>query len=208
MKSEQKDIYFHVSPNRETALSSPYLEHLNEKDVEVLLGYSQIDQFVFENLLTYRQKDLVSVEKSKIEAEINEKDGTLTIEESEELCKWIQEQIPEKISECGITWRLKNHPVMLIDHESQAVRSYIRALNENVSLTAQKMHINPSHKVIIGLHKFHKTNQEISKILLKQLVNNAYISAGLMEDSREMLTDINELLVTLIQQLNETIEST
>merc|ERR1712007_245945 len=66
---DQKDIYFLVAPNRATALASPYLEHLQEKGVEVLLGFAQLDQFVFETLQTYRQKDLVSVEKSKIEAD-------------------------------------------------------------------------------------------------------------------------------------------
>lgn len=203
MKGDQKDIYFLVSPNRETALSSPYLEHLKEKDIEVLLGYAQIDQFVFENLLTYRQKDLVSVEKSKVEAEVKRDEEALTLEESEQLCKWIQKQMPDKISECGITWRLKKHPVILIDHESQAVRSYIRALNEDVGLSAQKMHINPTHQVIRGLYKFHKKNKKVSKLLVKQLVNNAYISAGLMEDSREMLTNINEILILLVQQVGE-----
>jgi HSP90 family molecular chaperone len=78
MDMDQKDIYFLVSPNRETALTSPYLEHLNEKNIEVLLGYSQIDQFVFENLSTYRQKDLVSIEKSKVEAQKKENIETLT----------------------------------------------------------------------------------------------------------------------------------
>merc|ERR1712176_1447299 len=99
--------------------------------------------------------------------------------------------------------RLRNHPVILVDHESQAVRSYIRALNEDVGLSAQKMQINPTHQVIRGLYKFHKKNEEVSNLLVKQLINNAYISAGLMEDSREMLTNINDILILLVQEIDK-----
>ena len=77
MPEDQKDIYFIVATNRETALASPYIEHLMEQGTEVMLAYAQIDQFVFDNLQTYRQKDLVSVEKSKIDVEKGKDVGKL-----------------------------------------------------------------------------------------------------------------------------------
>ena len=95
----------------------------------------------------------------------------MTTEQAEELCKWITEK-SSKISECDVTWRLNNHPSILVDHQSQSVRSYLRALNEDMELPAQKMHINPKHEVIRGL--YHLREQEhVAEVLTTQIVDNA-----------------------------------
>merc|ERR1719273_2627368 len=65
---------------------------------------------------------------------------------------------------------------------------------------AQKMHINPSHEVIRGLYHLRSTEPEISDTILRQVVDNAFIGAGLMEDSREMLTNINAVLTLLVEK--------
>jgi HSP90 family molecular chaperone len=200
MPEEQKDIYFIVATNRETALASPYIEHLMEQGTEVLLAYAQIDQFVFDNLQTYRQKDLVSVEKSKIDVEKDQDTESLNAEQADQLCTWIKDQMPLKIKEVDITWRLKSHPAILVDHQSQAVRAYLRALNEAMELEPQKLQINPAHPIIRGLFHLREPEPETASKLCRQVVDNAFIGAGLMEDSREMLGNINEVLTLLVEK--------
>lgn len=47
-------VYYMVAPNREAALSSPYLEAFLSKGTEVLLGYSPADEIVMRMLLMYK----------------------------------------------------------------------------------------------------------------------------------------------------------
>jgi len=199
MQPEQKDIYYLNATSRSLALASPYLENLKDQGIEVLLCYAQMDDFVFEGLQTYRQKDLVCVEKSKIEATKDEATEALTEDESDDLCKWIQEQFPDKISEADVTWRLKSHPVILVDHQSESMRRYAKMLNDDVQLPPQKMQINPAHDIVRGLYKLKMKDDPAAVLLCRQLVDNAYIGAGLMEDAREMLENINNVLSLLVE---------
>ena len=50
---EQKQIYYLVSPTRETALTSPYFEVFNKHGKEVLLLFNTIDDFVMTNIKNF-----------------------------------------------------------------------------------------------------------------------------------------------------------
>lgn len=60
---EQKDIYYLAAPNRTLAESSPYFEALKKKDVEVLFCYEPYDELVLMQLMMFKGKNLISVEK-------------------------------------------------------------------------------------------------------------------------------------------------
>jgi len=213
MGKDQKDIYYLVAPSRAVAMASPYLEAFEGTDTQVLLGYAQIDDFCFQNLQSYRQKEIVNAEKSSTPAsKKDELDSGLTFEESEELIDYIKKEFPKKIDTVTTTDRLKSSPAILIDHMSQAIRFYLRTLGEKQEIPPQKMQINPRHPVIKGLQKALATDRTKAKVVTSQLVNNAFIAAGLVDDAREMLHDINDLMahtlgVTPIAR-NETVEAT
>jgi len=195
MGADQKDVYYLIAPSRAVAMTSPYLEAFEGTDTQVLLGYAQIDDFVFQNLQSYRQKELVNAEKSSApSSKKDEKDSGLTFEESEELIDFIKKAFPKKIDTVTTTDRLKSSPAILTDHMSQAVRFYLRTLGEKQEMPPQKMQINPRHPVIKGLQKALSTDRTKAKVVTSQLVNNAFIAAGLVDDAREMLHDINDLM--------------
>jgi len=195
MEKDQKDIYYLIAPSRAVALSSPYLEAFEGTGTQVLLGYAQIDDFVFQNLQSYRQKELVNAEKSSTPAsKDDEKNSGLTFEESEQLIDYIKKEFSKRIDTVTTTDRLKNSPAILTDHMSQALRFYLRSLGEKQDMPPQKMQINPRHPVIKGLHKALSTDRTKAKVVTSQLVNNAFIAAGLVDDAREMLHDINDLM--------------
>jgi len=195
MGKDQKNIYYLVAPSRSVAMASPYLEAFEGTDTQVFLGYAQIDDFVFQNLQSYRQKEIVNAEKSSAPApKKDELDSGLTFEESEELIDYIKKEFPKKIDTVTTTDRLKTSPAILIDHMSQAIRFYLRTLGEKQEIPPQKMQINPRHPVIKGLQKALATDRTKAKVVTSQLVNNAFIAAGLADDAREMLHDINDLM--------------
>merc|ERR1719357_2020255 len=132
MGKDQKNIYYLVAPSRAVAMASPYLEAFEGTDTQVLLGYAQIDDFCFQNLQSYRQKEIVNAEKSSTPAsKKDELDSGLTFEESEELIDYIKKEFPKRIDTVTTTDRLKTSPAILIDHMSQAIRFYCEPLEKS-----------------------------------------------------------------------------
>lgn len=63
LKEDQKDVYYLSAPSRELAESSPYLEALRKRNVEVLFCYEPYDELVLMQLRQFDMKNIISVEK-------------------------------------------------------------------------------------------------------------------------------------------------
>ena len=193
MKENQNEIYYLLAPNRENALESPYIESFMDTNTPVILCYAQIDEFVMRNLGSYKSKDIVGIETSTATPnDINENsENSLSTDDVGRLGKWIKNNFSAHINKVEPTYRLKKHPAVLVDHQSQAIRHYLSALGEDVKTPAQKMQVNPSHPIIKGLYQLisdeNESNENKAKIICRQLINNAFIAGGLLDDPREML---------------------
>ena len=64
----------------------------------------------------------------------------------------------------------------------------------------QVLEINPKHPIIISLAQSRTDEADIklSKLIAEQLFDNALISAGLIEDSREMIPRLNKILANAL----------
>ena len=104
------------------------------------------------------------------------------------------------MEKCEPTYRLKRHPSVLVDHQSAAIRQYLHALGEDVTTPPQRMQINPSHNIIKGLYeKIKQGDEENAKIIGRQMINNAFIAAGILDDPRSMIPRVNNLLEKIVK---------
>lgn len=218
---EQKDVYYLVAPNRQTALQSPYLEAFKKNGVEVLLLYHTIDDFVMNNLRSYNKRNLVSVESSNITMpgqdpekdakaaelkEAAEKDGSaegseqaMSKADQETLCAWLKDALgSDRVKEVKVTDRLSDSPCIVTDHESAALRRMMRMVDQVNAQRAQKLppqtlEINPKHPIMMSL--MNKGDDDVlATLVAEQLFDNALVAAGLIEDPREMLPRLNKIL--------------
>ena len=56
------------------------------------------------------------------------------------------------------------------------------------------LEINPRHGLIKSLYGMHKKDPELAGLIAEQLLDNSLISAGLIEDPRLVLSNLNKLL--------------
>merc|ERR1719373_498231 len=98
-KDGQKNIYYFCCPDRQTGLSSPYMEQFLQRDRNVLLMYEEIDEYVVNSIEGFKDKKLVSVDSADKDFELDldpveEKDDKdtreLTADEQKELTKFIK----------------------------------------------------------------------------------------------------------------------
>ena len=67
MPEGQKAIYYLIAGSREAAMGSPYLEGLKKKNVEVLLLWDRIDEWMMGSLTEFEGKKFISATAADLE---------------------------------------------------------------------------------------------------------------------------------------------
>ena len=57
-----------------------------------------------------------------------------------------------------------------------------------------ELEINPRHALVRKLSEIRENNPDVAKLVAAQLLDNALISAGLLDDARETIKRMNSLM--------------
>eukprot|EP01111_Echinosteliopsis_oligospora_P007458 TRINITY_DN2250_c0_g1_i5.p1 TRINITY_DN2250_c0_g1~~TRINITY_DN2250_c0_g1_i5.p1 ORF type:complete len:779 (-),score=237.06 TRINITY_DN2250_c0_g1_i5:20-2245(-) len=201
MQEGQREIYYLNVPAREYAVNSPYYEGFKAKNLEVLFLYTNLDDFVMQNLNDYGGKTLASIESTKVDVDAEKpatpsNDNSLSEQEVDQLCSWLRTTLSSRVTIVRETKRLHNSPAIITDHETASYRRMMRHMDPTrvPQLPKQQLEINSSHPIIIKLFKQRQTHPVIAKEVAEQVMDNALVAAGLVDDSRSMLPRLNTLL--------------
>ena len=199
MSSEQKDIYCLLAANREAAEASPYFEVFRERKFEVLFLYDAWDEFVMEHLHTFDGKPLKLAEKAELNLSAK-KDSALSEEASKSLAQWLKETLGDKVNEVRASQRLVESPAVVVDADkfmTANMRRMMKAMKQDgPELPAAKhdLEINPAHPIMARLDTMRQKDAALAGSVAEQILDNARVAAGLLEDPRAMLTRLNQLL--------------
>lgn len=201
MKEEQKEIYYLYAPNRETIDGGPHLEAFKAQGLEVLYLYEPVDEFVMSSLMKYKDKDLVSADNSDIELDdvkAGKKKGSLSKKDSAALCEWIKETLGDRVNDVSVSKRLVDSPVIALNADkvmTPSMRRMMKAMKQDI--TAQNsvnLEINPAHVLIKNLSALKDKDSDTAKLVTEQILDNALIAAGYLEDPREMVGRVYKIL--------------
>ncbi len=206
MPSEQKDIYFLLAPSRASAESSPYYEVFVARKYEVLFLSDPWDEFVMEHLRTFEGKTLQPAEKADLTVENPQKtDGELSQDEAKELAAWLKESLGDRVGEVRASERLVGSPVVVVDKDKMltaSMRQMLKRMKQDIPEDTEFKHdleINRSHSVIVRLNTIRNSNGPLATKVAEQLLDNAKVAAGVMEDPRIMLARLNDLLAEVLK---------
>lgn len=199
MPSEQKDIYCLLAPNRAAAESSPYFEVFRERKFEVLFLFDPWDEFVAEHLRTFDGKNLTLAEKADVN--LNEKKtGALSEDAAKELARWLKETLGDKVGEVRVSERLVESPAVVVDSDkfmTASMRRIMKAARKDGGEDAPvkyDLEINPAHSIVARLDVMRQKDAPLATSVAEQVLDNARVAAGLLEDPRAMLNRLNQLL--------------
>jgi molecular chaperone HtpG len=180
MTENQKGIYYVTGESKKSVQSSPFLEKLKKKDIEVLYMVDPIDEYAVQQLKEYEGKKMISVTKEGLELEDDEEDKKKFEEakkETEDLCKIIKETLDDKVDKVVVSPRLDDSPCILVTGEygwSANMERIMKAqaLHTNASsghMNSKKtMEINPTNPIISSLKD--KTKADPSDKTVKDLI--------------------------------------
>lgn len=206
MASEQKEIYCLLSPNRAAAESSPYFEVFKERKFEVLFLYDPWDEFVMEHLHSFDGKTLRLAEKADLNLNETKKDGALSEDAAKALAQWLKESLGDKIGEVRASQRLVESPAVVVDADkfmTSSMRHIMKAAKregEDGLPDKYDLEINPAHPIISQLDAMRQKDAALAVSVAEQVLDNARVAAGLLEDPRTMLARLNQLLEKVLSK--------
>ncbi|HEU5126339.1 MAG TPA: molecular chaperone HtpG [Verrucomicrobiae bacterium] len=199
MPSDQKEIYCLLAANRAAAESSPYFEVFRERKFEVLFMYDAWDEFVMEHLHTFDGKSLRLAEKAELNLSAK-KEGALSEDAAKSLAQWLKENLGDKVGEVRVSERLVESPAVLVDADkfmTASMRRMMKAMKkegEELPVAKYDLEINPAHPILSRLDATRQKDAALAANVAEQILDNARVAAGLLEDPRTMLNRLNQLL--------------
>jgi len=200
MPAEQKEIYCLLAPNRAAAESSPYYEVFRERKWEVLFLYDPWDEFVMEHLREFDGRPLKLAEKADLNLSETKKDGALPEDAAKSLSQWLKETLGDKVGEVRVSQRLVESPAVVVDSDkfmTASMRRIMKAMKQDPEAGAPMKHdleINPAHPIMSRLEAMRGKDASLAASVAEQILDNARVAAGLLEDPRTMLSRLNQLL--------------
>jgi len=179
VKEGQEAIYYITGESVDQVSSSPFIETLKKKGIEVLYMVDPIDEYCVQQLKEYDGKTLKSVTKEGLD--IQDEDEKKTLEEQkaefEGLCKLVKEVLADKVEKVVVSNRINESPCVLVTSEygwsanmerimkAQALRD---SSMTSYMLSKKTMEINPNHSIMKEL--LAKANADKGDKTVKDLV--------------------------------------
>jgi len=208
----QKEIYYLFGPSRAAIESGPYIEAFKARNIEVLYLYEPIDEFVMNHARAFEEKNFVSADSDAIDLDAiapeteTDKGEALEASASEALCSFIKEKLGDEVSEVSASERLVGSPAMIVNADKQMtpqMRKMMKAMQQKSGGPDMggeppvKLQVNPRHPLVKNLAALHQSNGELAGLICQQLLDNARVSAGLLEDPSQMVQRNYQILEQL-----------
>ncbi len=207
MKPGQDKIYYILGENLDTLRNSPHIETLKKKGMDVLLLADPFDPFVITNLEKFQDFSLVNAATEKFSEDADKKDAeakqepALDESASQGLIQRFKDTLGEKVSDVKTTDRLVESPARLADAEgaiSPEMQKMYHLMQQDFSAPKKVLEINPAHPLITRLAEV--TDSDLASQIINQVYDGAKIMDGETPDQFAMLTRIQNLIISLLDQ--------
>lgn len=183
MKKEQKNIYYLTGSNLETLRSSPQLEGLKVRGIEVLLLTDPIDEFWTNTYPEFLGHKFIPVQQAGSELEkikpSETKGEALSKEKADTLLGRMKSVLGDAVKEVKTTDRLTDSAVALTAGAGQMslhLERLMRAHGQKTAFDSSKiLEINPRHPLI---HKLANMTGESADDVIHLLYDQALLAEG------------------------------
>lgn len=203
MPKGQDKIYYLVATSRQTAETSPYLEELKKKGIEVLLMWERIDEWLMGNLFEYEGKAFVSVTSSDLElGELADKKDEAKEKEAAEKAKPLVERfkkaLGDKVVDVRAATRLTDSPSCVVAENGSFISAQMRrmfeAAGQPVPQARYILEVNVNHPLVQKAAAGDDAPFERwAKVILDQAV---LAEQGTLADPNGFIREMNALLAS------------
>jgi molecular chaperone HtpG len=204
MKPQQQEIYFVIADSFAAAKSSPHLEILRRKGIEVLLLSDRVDEWLVDHLREFDGKQLRNVARGELDIDAIQSDEekqqreTLSKEHAA-LVERMKKSLQDRVSDVRVTNRLADSPAVLVlgAHDlGGQMRRILEAAGQKVPTSKPALEINVQHPL---LQRIESTGEEaafddLSMLLFEQAT---LADGGQLPEPAAFVQRLNRLLLTM-----------
>ena len=204
MKEGQDTIYYITADNFNAAKNSPHLEIFRKKDIEVLLMYDRVDEWLMGSLAEFEEKKFVSVAKGELDldklADESEKEQQKEVEkEAKNIIDKIKQGLGERVEDVRVSHRLTNSPacIVLNEHEMALYMQHLlKQAGQQLPDTKPVLEINPTHPILVKMkdESDHEQLNEWSLLLFEQAI---LAEGGQLENPADFVSRLNKLMLNI-----------
>jgi len=203
MPAKQKAIYYVTADSPASAKSSPHLEVFRHNDIEVLLLFDPVDEWVVGHLTDYQDKPLRSIAKGDLDiAELTGQAGAGGEGEApadgkenlEALVGKIKTALGDKVKEVRISHRLVDSPACLVadSHDLGGnMQRILQAIGQDAPAAKPILEINPAHAIVKRIGDDDQRLEDWAGVLFDQA---ALAEGASLADPGDYVKRVNRLL--------------
>lgn len=205
MQPGQDKIYYVTAETYAQANNSPYLEKLREKNIEVILLFDRIDEWLVANLSTYEGKTLQAINKGELDlGELEDKQDKADQEqkntEYKDLLDKIKQSLDTKVKEVKISSRLKNSPACIVADQNDMgfqLQRLMKSAGQAMPASLPIFEVNVNHPIVKNLANLQDTTKfnDWVSILFDQAV---LAESGSLEDPASFVNRLNKMLLDMV----------
>jgi len=173
MKDGQDAIYYMTGESRQSIESSPHMEALRARDIEVLLLTDPVDEVWVDTVGEFEGKKLRSVAKGEVGLDpvADEKDEEEREKRGEEyaaLLGWMKEQLDDEVKDVRLSARLTTSPACVVsdtDDLSPALENMYRAMGQEVPKAKRILELNAGHPLVSALNRAYGEREDRSGLV-------------------------------------------
>ena len=201
MKAGQESIYYITADGYAAAKGSPQLEALRARDVEVLLMYERIDEWMAGYLTEYSGKKLRNVAKGDLDlgklGGVDEEKRKEAEKAAEGVVKKLKDLLGERVRDVRVSERLTDSPSCLVldEHDmGMAMQRLLKQAGHDVPEAKPALEINPEHALVKRLESETDAARanDLGLILLEQA---QLLEGAALDDPAAYVRRVNSLLV-------------
>ncbi|MBL35632.1 MAG: molecular chaperone HtpG [Oceanospirillaceae bacterium] len=205
MREGQKKIYYITGDNYAAVATSPHLEYLRNKGVEVLLLTDRVDEWMVGHLTDFDGKVFQDVTKGELDldelADASEKEQQKNLEEThKDLVERVQKALEGEVKHVRVTARLTDSPACMVVGQYDMgghMRRLMEAAGQPVPEPDTSLEINPTHPLIERLDK--EQNEERFAELAQLIHAQALLAEGSqLKEPGQYVSRLNKLLLDLM----------
>lgn len=206
MKSGQQRIYYVVAESVAAARSSPYLEKLKSKGIEVLLFADRVDEWMMGYLREFEGKRFKDVARGDLElGDLEDLADKAAAEEAGKaaagLIERLKKTLEERVSDVKTGSRLADSPACLVLSEGDPgaqMRRILEATGQSMPEAKPVLEINAGHALLRHLESL-SDNEAFDELALLIFEQAKLAESGNVANPGDFVRRLNRVLGRLMQ---------
>ena len=195
MAEGQEKIYFAPGENLAQLAKLPQVETLAAKGYDVLLCNEDVDEFVFQSLMTYEEKKTcnAATEDLGLQTEEEKKQAEEKAEELKGFLTFVKESLGDQVKEVRLSTELGGHPVCMKAENGMSfeMEKYMKRVEPGFDMKVGRiLELNPDHAAVQAMKEAMTADPVKAKDYAQLLTYQAQLMAGLPIDDPYAYTEL------------------